>query len=862
MEIKYCYHCMQPAEGTGECPHCHHGPYEQPPLHHLKPGSRLQGRYLIGKALGEGGFGITYLGRDTTLDMRIAVKEYYPNGFSNRNHQFSNEVTLTQNGGTYDFESEMQRFLNEARMLAKFSDEQGIVGVRDFFRENNTAYIVMEYLDGITMKQYLSRGTFPAQKLFDLMAPVMASLNRIHAEGMIHRDISPDNIMMLKNGQLKLLDFGAAREVNGDKSLSVVLKPGYAPEEQYRSKGHQGPWTDVYALSATMYKCITGKTPDESLERVYEDNLLPPSKLGVEISPKQEAALMQGLCVRAKERTQSVAELMQGLQPQDREDPIHNVHIQGTGEPVQEEEEGKTIYQDGDISPRKPEIAVIDEDDKTVRDLEIPNHPEKDPIIDTTPVRKNKKKLPLILGICAGALILIGAAALLLGGKGRKAPVAVTDIPGDGSYSLEAVGQFQDAERNLKVEEKTLRMETQDGFAILNALGEDTTGKVFTDTEYLGDGLYLVRQETGTVNNAGLLTRDGELLFEGVCLIDWPQKQGGVNYGRYLLVYDAAEQTEDTEHYLVCQSDTGRVYSSNVGGTLYTGTIRVYDRKAKDFVQNLPAVTDEWNIEVCGNSLLLHKENGTDLYNCNGKLLLELPDAYPDVGDGIFSYSEGSTYRVCDETGKQLYYSNSFVSVISGSRYLQCNADGLTKVMDETGNQVLSDLYETVLWHGDGLFKVKMDGKYGLVWETDKEFLPCEYDSITRLDRGYGYVNRGDVYDLFGPEGIIGVNMPYAATSLNYINDDHGAYVINRRDFALTLDNKNYNAADYGLIILKGGERNLYGVVDLISGTQLLEYGYELIYSTDGYLYAYRNGTWEIYQVHFTQGQLNFSLTK
>ena len=276
-------------------------------LHHLRPGTVLQRKYLVGRALGEGGFGITYVGRDLTLDMRIAIKEYFPGGFAVRQN---NEVTLSGNSFRISFEKEMERFLREARSLAKLSDEEGIVNVRDFFQENGTAYIVMEYLDGMTLKQYLQkRGVIPAGTIIRMLAPVMQALHRVHERSLIHRDISPDNIMLLRSGKLKVLDFGSAREVQGDKSLSVVLKHGYAPIEQYSSKGVQGPWVDVYALCATIYKSITGITPDTATERVIQDTLRLPSRMGVQISPQQEAALMRGLSVRAQDRFRSMAEL-------------------------------------------------------------------------------------------------------------------------------------------------------------------------------------------------------------------------------------------------------------------------------------------------------------------------------------------------------------------------------------------------------------------------------------------------------------------------------------------------------------------------------------------------------------------------
>ena len=339
----YCMHCLERIDGENTCcKHCGNPALGETPVHHIKPGTILKDKYLIGKALGEGGFGITYIGRDMTLDMKVAVKEFYPNGYSHRNHNYTNEITPTQSNAGDNFEKDMQRFLNEARTLAKFSNEEGIVCVRDFFRANNTAYIVMEYLDGMTLKKYLQEnGPIPANRLFPLMEPVIRSLELIHNEGVIHRDISPDNIMILKSGRLKLLDFGAARHMNTEKSLSVMLKHGYAPEEQYRSKGNQGPWTDVYAMCATIYKCLTGITPMESLERVYEDELQPPSRLGVAISAIQEAVLMRGLSIRIGDRIQNMAELRASLGTHETEESIQSIvlHKQDQTDAI------KTIYQ-------------------------------------------------------------------------------------------------------------------------------------------------------------------------------------------------------------------------------------------------------------------------------------------------------------------------------------------------------------------------------------------------------------------------------------------------------------------------------------------------------------------------------------
>ena len=200
--------------------------------------------------------------------------------------------------------------------MAKFSKDEGIVKALDFFEINNTAYIVMEYLEGITLKQYLRENQRIApEDLIELLVPLIESLDEIHSQGMIHRDISPDNIMVLPDGRIKLMDFGAARDYTefGEKSLSIVLKPGYAPPEQYQTHGVQGPWTDIYALCATMYKCITGENPPDAIERVMDDSLKKISEFGIVIPTQEEAAIIKGMSVSAQDRYQNIKDFCEDL---------------------------------------------------------------------------------------------------------------------------------------------------------------------------------------------------------------------------------------------------------------------------------------------------------------------------------------------------------------------------------------------------------------------------------------------------------------------------------------------------------------------------------------------------------------------
>ncbi len=314
----FCINCMWQKERAGVCTRCgfDERSYTVSP-HHLRPRSILNGKYLVGKSLGEGGFGITYLGWDLNLELKVAIKEYYPTGFVTRENTITASVMPYVGGKTEYFQKGRDQFVNEAKRLAKFYTLPGIVSVKDFFHENGTAYIVMEFVEGETLKQRLARagGRLSAQEMLEMVRPLIYSLAEVHKAGIIHRDISPDNIMLTKEGSLKLLDFGAAREYDAFNNVSrtILVKPGYAPEEQYRTQGRQGPWTDIYSLCATIYRAITGVTPEEAIERLESDPVRPPSQWGAGLTPRQETTLMKGMSVFQQDRFQSVEELAAAL---------------------------------------------------------------------------------------------------------------------------------------------------------------------------------------------------------------------------------------------------------------------------------------------------------------------------------------------------------------------------------------------------------------------------------------------------------------------------------------------------------------------------------------------------------------------
>lgn len=314
-----CPSCFSPNGGKETCPVCGYKSTDSSDQewNRIKPGTVLHGRYVVGRPLGQGGFGITYLGLDLLLQSRLAIKEYYPSGLAVRNTT-SREVMNATVDSREDFQKGMEKFLEEARTLARFESHPNIVSVKDFFEENGTAYMVMAYLEGKTLLKHLEEkgGLLTLDETLAILCPVMDALDEVHASGMIHRDISPDNLFLTHGGQVKLLDFGASKTALSlvqQQSHSVVLKRGYSPYEQYQSRGSMGPWTDVYGMAATIYRCITGAIPPDALDRLEEDGLIPPSRSGISIPDHAEEALIRALSISPKNRPQSMREFREGL---------------------------------------------------------------------------------------------------------------------------------------------------------------------------------------------------------------------------------------------------------------------------------------------------------------------------------------------------------------------------------------------------------------------------------------------------------------------------------------------------------------------------------------------------------------------
>lgn len=278
-KIKICLGCLREISLHDKiCPFCGFDPLEITNPRYLRVGTRLAKRYVVGKEVGEGGFGITYIGYDSREKRPIAIKEYFPANIVSRDASSGRSQKLTcfdGKDGKY-FQEGLERFKKEGKTLEKAAFCNHVVQMYDYFEENETGYIVMEYVPGITLQQRVeNQGKFTPAEMYAVLSPLMKDLEKLHEKGLLHRDISPDNIILRPDGMAKLIDFGSARrtifgEQGSQKSLTVVVRQQYAPREQFSRNGKQGPWTDIYSLAATMYFMLTGKAPASAFEREAE----------------------------------------------------------------------------------------------------------------------------------------------------------------------------------------------------------------------------------------------------------------------------------------------------------------------------------------------------------------------------------------------------------------------------------------------------------------------------------------------------------------------------------------------------------------------------------------------------------------
>lgn len=316
MENQLCFQCFKIKGDYDVCPHCG---YQEDAgaaqAYQLAPGTVLRGRYIIGVSIGFGGFGITYKAFDTVLSIVVAVKEFYPAGMVNRG-EGEVKVGIFSGDKEEEFKRQLNRFLEEARNMAIFSKEKDIINVFDYFEENQTAYIIMEYVDAPLLKTKLQeQGRFSVEEAKRYMLALLDALSKVHYHGIIHKDISPDNIFLLGEDGVKIFDFGAAKfqGTETERTVNVVVKAGYTPPEQYRSKNTQGAFMDIYAAGAVFYEMVTGEKPMEAPDRSVEDGLKKPSEFGVEIEKWLEHVIVKALALKPEYRFQTAEQFKNAI---------------------------------------------------------------------------------------------------------------------------------------------------------------------------------------------------------------------------------------------------------------------------------------------------------------------------------------------------------------------------------------------------------------------------------------------------------------------------------------------------------------------------------------------------------------------
>ena len=315
-----CTSCFeQYEEKFNVCPYC--GYYEdmqENPINRLPHGVVLNGRYIVGKTLGVGGFGITYKAWDLKLENVVAIKEYFPSSLVNR-APGSKNIILINNKNEKIFKIGYNRLLDESRYVAKMQGKANILNVNAFFEENNTTYMVMEYLDGIQLRDIVrKRGKITVNEAIDLIANICDALKVVHSEKIIHRDIAPDNIIVKTDSsgrinKMTLIDFGNSRLSGVNELDEIIVKEGFSPVEQYDNVHRQGAWTDVYAIGATLYYALSGIKPTESRKRKEEDMLIPLHKLDSNIPINLSNVIMRAMAIEEHLRYQNVVDMKRDI---------------------------------------------------------------------------------------------------------------------------------------------------------------------------------------------------------------------------------------------------------------------------------------------------------------------------------------------------------------------------------------------------------------------------------------------------------------------------------------------------------------------------------------------------------------------
>ena len=400
---------------TYPCPHCGYDPGAESAFPYaLQPGTILNGKYVVGTVLGQGGFGITYSGWDLALESKVAIKEYFPSAQVSRTQTSGALQWYNTEAGRTARDSGREMFLKEARKMARVSRIPQVVRVLDLFQQNNTAYIVMDFVEGENLKNRLKKtGPLPWDQARDIFLPAIDAMERVHKAGLVHRDLSPDNLMLTPDGSVRILDLGAAKDLNintGASSMQVA-KGGFSPLEQYIQSGGSGPWTDVYAMAATMYFTFTGVLPLPSVDRLAKDTLRWDLPQLAALPGNVRTALQKAMVISPEARTQSMAEFASQLtapvtvQPRQPVRKVEPDRDKGT--------EAKAVEN------KKPEAAPESKKEPAPKGKEVPEDTaaSKEPEHSGGSSGKARKRLPVIAAVLtllavAGGIIVWAASSV------------------------------------------------------------------------------------------------------------------------------------------------------------------------------------------------------------------------------------------------------------------------------------------------------------------------------------------------------------------------------------------------------------------------------------------------------------------
>lgn len=460
---RLCPQCMKEMRGErrGFCTNCGFDFRKMlNEVHQLQPFTMLQGRYIIGKVIQQGGSGIIYVGLDSMQNKKVVIQEFYPNGFVAREENGTAMVMPLAEKLQINFEAWRDRFLEQAGKLAGLGTCKGMTRVMDAFAENHTAYLVMEYEEGVTLEEYIRQagGKLMPMQAVQMIEQILPALVRIHEAGLIHADINPDNILIDQNGMVSLRGLGAAGTAmaNGSQSLTSLLKPGYAAQEQYRTGGDQGPWTDVYAVSAVLYRCVTGNLPIESSVRLSRDDLTMPRALGIPISENLEAVLKMGLAVLKEKRFKNMKAFQAALANEAKQPAARHAGANTNNQPIRQQPPiqpvqpssipaGQPQVQPPNIPAGQPQMQPVQPPNaQTGRPQMPPNGQQIPPQMGET-VPKKKSNLPIYIFIIVAIMICV------LGGIGIYwiAKQKITGIS-----EREEISQTQISETELDQEEE------------------------------------------------------------------------------------------------------------------------------------------------------------------------------------------------------------------------------------------------------------------------------------------------------------------------------------------------------------------------------------------------------------------------